>query len=190
MTSTPEHSPAPAILYRAALTPGIRALIVILLALAAPVPTVILILILVAALDAPDPFWMQVGTAAIVVILLLLGGFILVTIKGAWSAFIVSTAGITIRGIVRTVHIPWAEVAVIQLEQRVMYRGEAVVVTRSGSRIGSPVTSARFAMRRGESTYDHGPQLLHPAIPVRAAIDAHQRYLRGEFAAAAPPPPQ
>lgn len=187
MTRTPDSSYAPAILYRAALAPGIRVLIVVLLVLASLVPTAMLILILVAALDAPDPFWMLVGTASIVMILLLLVGFVFVTIRGAWSAFIVSTAGITIRGIARTVHIPWAEVAVIQLEQNLMYRGQAVVVTRSGSRIGSPVTSARFAMRRGESTYDHGPQLLHPAVPVRTAIDAHQRYLRGEFRSPATP---
>lgn len=43
------------------------------------------------------------------------------------------------------------------------------------------ITEARSAMRRGERTSDHGPGLRGAARPTRAAIDAHRRWLRGEF---------
>lgn len=172
---------APALLYRAALVPGIRVLILVLAALASLVPATLLCLVAVIAMTARRTTEILIAVGGAVVIASLLTFALVVIVRGAWSAFIVTTAGITVRGLLRTVRIPWAEVAVIQWERDLMRRGQAVVVTRSGQRIGSAVTSARFAMRRGESPFDHGPQLLHPAIPVRAAIDAHQRYLRGEF---------
>ncbi|MFC0673348.1 hypothetical protein [Brachybacterium hainanense] len=43
------------------------------------------------------------------------------------------------------------------------------------------ITTARFALSRGESTSDHGPDLLQPARPARAAIDVHRRWLRGDL---------
>lgn len=171
----------PVLLYRAAVVPGIRVLILVLAGLASMVPAAALCLAVAVAMSARDTTEILVAVGGAVVIASLLIGALVVIVRGAWSAFIVTTAGITVRGLVRTVRIPWTEVAVIQWERDLMRRGQAVVVTRSGQRIGSAVTSARFAMRRGESAFDHGPQLLHPAIPVRAAIDAHQRYLRGEF---------
>lgn len=171
----------PAVLYRAAVLPGIRVLILVLAALAAFAPALIMYVLIAAALDAQSGDAKPIAVIGAFVILALLIGVLIVIVRGAWSAFIVTTAGITVRGIARTVHVPWSDIAVIQVDPRHMHRGEAVVVRRDGTRIGSGVTAARYAIRRGESTFDHGPQLLHPARPVRAAIDAHQRYLRGEF---------
>lgn len=181
MTHVPADAEEPVVLYRAAVIPGIRVLILVLATVAAVVPAGMLVILVAAALDTSRPHVALFAWSGAAITLLLLTGFGIMVIRGARSAFIVTTAGITIRRLVRTVRIPWSDVGVIQVDPRHMHRGEAVVVRRDGTRVGSPVTAARYAMRRGESTFDHGPELLHPAIPVRAAIDAHQRYLRGEF---------
>ncbi|WP_129658125.1 PH domain-containing protein [Rothia halotolerans] len=100
---------------------------------------------------------------------------------GVRQSFTVTTLGITVVGQLRTRRIPWAEVRVVRISQRLMDRGAADVVLRDGTTVRSPITAARSAIRRGESTFDHGADLKSPARPARAAIEAHRRYLRGEF---------
>ena len=100
---------------------------------------------------------------------------------GQRPRFIVSTAGVEIRTPLRTRRIPWADVAIIEVDRGWTHQGQTVVVLHDGRRIGAPITEARSAMRRGERTADHGPGLRDPAIPTRAAIDAHRRWLRGEL---------
>lgn len=127
-------------------------------------------------LDGEGPHWWSVtfvvGASSVV-----LG----VAVLAQRPRFVVSTDGILVRGLVRTHRVTWPDVARVEVDQGTLMRGQTVVVTRSGTRVGSSITAASFALRRGESTYDHGPDLRHPAIPARAAIDAHQRYLHGEF---------
>lgn len=96
-------------------------------------------------------------------------------------SFTVSTAGITIRGYLRTVDLGWADIAAIEVDRGFWHLGRTVVVTRDGRRVGSMITEARSALRRGESTFDHGTDLTQPALPTRAAIEGHQRFLRGDF---------
>lgn len=181
MTDTPHRPHEPIVLYRAALLPGYRIFMTIFISVAALFPTLALVTITSATLEARTPLWMLIGSVAALVMLIVLVGLLFLAVRGARSSFTVTTAGICIKEIFRTTDIAWADVAVIQIDQALMQRGRAVVVTRDGNRTPSSITAARFAMRRGESTYDHGPELLHPAVPVRVAIDAHQRYLRGEF---------
>jgi hypothetical protein len=102
---------------------------------------------------------------------------------GLRQSFTVTTHGITVVGQLRTRRIPWARIRVVRVSQRLIDRGAADVVLHDGSTVRSPLTAARSAIRRGESAYDHGADLRSPARPARAAIEAHRRYLRGEFTA-------
>ena len=176
-----EDSPAPTVLYRASVLPWLRVLVLSLAGTFSAGPAVMVWAVTAAAMDASRPSSRIIGLCAAALILALLASFLFVIIRGALSAFVVSTSGVTVRGIFRTVHVPWHDVAVVQVDPRHTHRGQALVVRHDGTRVGAPVTAARYAMRRGESTFDHGPQLLDAAIPVRAAIDAHRRYLRGQF---------
>ena len=181
MPRTSDDSPAPTVLYRAAVLPGLRVLILSLVWTFSVGPAVVVWVVVASAMDASRPSLRIIGLCAAALILALLASVLFVIVRGTSSAFAVSTSGVTVRGIFRTVHVPWHDVAVVRVDTRHMHRGQVLVVRHDGTRVGSPVTAARYAMRRGESTFDHGPQLLDVAIPVRAAIDAHQRYLRGEF---------
>jgi hypothetical protein len=176
-----DDSPAPTVLYRAAVLPWLRVLVLSLVWTFSLGPAVMVWVVAASAMDASRPSSRIIGLCAAALILALLAGVLFVVVRGTSAAFVVSTSGITVRGIFRTVHVPWHEVTVVQVDPRYTHRGQALVVRRDGTRVGSPVTAARYAMRRGESTFDHGPQLLDAAFPVRAAIDAHRRYLRGEF---------
>lgn len=104
-----------------------------------------------------------------------------VLVLGQRPRFTVSTTGIEIRTLLRTHRIPWAEVAVVEVDTGWVHQGQTVVVLHDGRRIGAPITEARSAMRRGEHTSDHGPGFRGAAIPTRAAIDAHRTWLQGEL---------
>ncbi|EWS82960.1 hypothetical protein [Brachybacterium phenoliresistens] len=95
-------------------------------------------------------------------------------------AFEVRADGIVDRRYLGGRRIPWEEITVIEVDRSLMNRGGTVVVLHDGRRLRPAITNARFAMSRGESTSDHGPDLLQPARPARAAIDGHRRWLRGE----------
>ncbi|MGP9539657.1 PH domain-containing protein [Brachybacterium sp. AOP43-C2-M15] len=100
---------------------------------------------------------------------------------GQRPRFTVSTTGLEIRTPLRTRRLPWAEIAVVEVDHGWVHQGQTVVVLRDGRRIGAPITEARSARRRGERIADHGPGSREPAITTRAAIDAHRRWLRGEL---------
>lgn len=93
--------------------------------------------------------------------------------------FTVTTAGVVLRSFVRTHRIGWPQIAVVAVDTGWSQRGQTLLAPHDGRRLGSPITEARSAMRRGERTRDHGPDLMTPARPTRAAIDAHVRFLRG-----------
>lgn len=120
--------------------------------------------------------WIALALATPCVLVVLLAA-----VLGQRPRFTVSTAGVEIRTPLRTRRLPWSEVAIIEVDQGWVHEGQTIVVLRDGRRIGAPITEARSAMRRGERTTDHGPGLREAAIPTRAAIDAHRRWLRGEF---------
>ena len=104
---------------------------------------------------------------------------LVLALLGQRPRFAVTTAGVEIRTLLRTRRIPWADVAIIEVDRGWVHQGQTVVVLHDGRRIGAPITEARSAMRRGESVFDHGSDLMQPARPTRAAIDAHRWWLRG-----------
>jgi hypothetical protein len=164
---------SPAVLYRARPGPLIIALVVVLLS----VITLSLLGGLLLALLLPErPHW--VLAAVCLLIMVVLDALVLLLLR---PSFTVSTAGIVDRALLSTRRIPWSEIAAIEIEPAAMDRGATVIVRRDGRRVRSGLTSSRRALYRGESPFDHGPDLLHPARPTRAASDAHRRYLRGEF---------
>ncbi|WP_394214195.1 PH domain-containing protein [Brachybacterium vulturis] len=114
--------------------------------------------------------------AAALVMLVVLGGAIGLLLHPAFS---VTTRGMEVRGYLRTRRLDWPEVALVEIDRSLMNRGAVVIVTRDGRRVTIALTGSRFALYRGESTFDHGPDLLQPARPARAAIDTHRRWLHG-----------
>lgn len=118
---------------------------------------------------------------AVICGLLLVGLLVLIVLSMLGNSFAVTTRGIRLRTFGVPTFVPWVDVAAIEIEQRRNQRGATVVRRADGQRFRSAITGARYALRRGESTLDHGHDLLQPARPTRAAIDAHRRYLAGEF---------
>lgn len=114
--------------------------------------------------------------AVALMMLIVLGGAVGLLLR---PAFRVTTAGMEVRGYLSTHRLDWAEVAVIEIDRSLMNRGAVVIVARDGRRVTSALTGSRFALYRGESTFDHGADLLQPARPARAAIDTHRRWLHG-----------
>ncbi|EWS82962.1 PH domain-containing protein [Brachybacterium phenoliresistens] len=167
------HSPdphRPQVLYTVSLAWWMRLLsiaLALLLELAIGVP------VLLALLDG-DGRMMLAG----LIVLPLLLAVLVITLLANLQRFTVTTTGITIRGWLGRRRIPWDEVAVVEVDRSTLGRGATVVVTRDGRRVRSELTAARYALRRGESVSDHGPDLLQPARPTRAAIQAHQEHLR------------
>lgn len=95
--------------------------------------------------------------------------------------FTVSTSGLTIVNFFVTHRLAWHEVQVIRTSPDFFPRGATIVHTRDGRSLTALVTTANYAMWRGESYWDHGEDLRSGGRPVHAAIDAHRRYLAGEF---------
>lgn len=166
------RSPAPhrpQVLYTASLAWWMR---LVTIAVAAAVVLMIGIPIVAGLLAGAD----GMGLAALLALPALLA-VVVVTVLGNLQRFTVTTEGVHVRGWLRGVRIPWGEVAVVEVDRSVLGRGATVVVTHDGRRVRSELTAARSAVRRGESTSDHGPDLLQPARPTRAAIQAHREYL-------------
>lgn len=173
MTATIAH---PTVLYVARPAPWVRALLIGVGA--------ILVLMLgagaasLALADVASP-GMKLGALALVVPAVL--AILVVVTLGQRMRFTVTTQGIVVRTMLRTRRFPWEQIARIEVDPGMAHQGQTLVVLHDGRRVGAPITEARSAMRRGESTRDHGPRLTEPARPTRAAIDAHRRWLRGEF---------
>lgn len=123
---------------------------------------------------------------AVVVVLavcgLLFGAFLAWEVwRTARMAMNVTTAGIELRGMLRDHWIPWHEVAFVEQSRHWYWRRATSIVTTSGRPVVALVTSYQYLFFRGEpyDSVSRDPRI--PLIPTRVAIDAHQRYLRGEF---------
>lgn len=115
--------------------------------------------------------------------LALAGALLLSMWRSIRLAMVITTDGIAVRGHVRDHWIPWAEVAVIETSDHWYWVRATRIVTTSGRRVDPAVTAYQFLWARGES-YDavtRDPRI--PQLSTRIAIDAHRRYLRGEFGA-------
>ncbi len=135
------------------------------------------------ALADIDPPGLKLAALALVAPAVLV--VVVVVGLGQRPRFTVTTQGVVIRTLLRTRRLPWQHIARIEVDAGWVHQGQTLVVLHDGRRLGAPITEARSALRRGESTRDHGPDLSAPAVPTRAAVDAHRRWLRGEFGGSA-----
>lgn len=98
------------------------------------------------------------------------------------ARFVVTTTGIRSTGLLRSHDVTWPEIAVIEVDQAWPYQGRPVVVLHHGGSFSNRLLAHRYALLRGEGQAGvDASNAGGPSIPAAAAIDAHQRYLRGEF---------
>lgn len=170
----------PAPLYSVSLALWYRLLV---LGVSAIILAMLIVSLIMAVSGENGPLWGVVIPLLPLVVLLL----VLMT-RGLTQRFRVDPLGVELRGILRTHRIPWQQVAIVEVDRSFLHRGATVVVTRDGRRRRSELTAARWALRRGERTSDHGSSLTDPARPTRAAIAAHRDYLHRAANARSRPP--
>ena len=127
------------------------------------------------ALLAPERPMLLLAAAPLVP-LVLFGGMLLLILR---PAFTVTSRGVELRGCFSTRRVEWPEVRVVEIDRYWFNRGGVVIVTLDGRRLKSALTNSHSTLYRGESPYDHGPDLMHAARPARAAIETHRRWLHG-----------
>lgn len=94
-------------------------------------------------------------------------------------SFTVTTDGLEIRSFLVTRRIPWSDVSVIEQEEGYLWEGAVRVRLRDGRSHVGPLTDIRTGIMRRRPQLRPGPDGLYD--PARAAIDAHRRFLAGEF---------
>ncbi|GAA1486388.1 PH domain-containing protein [Brachybacterium fresconis] len=93
----------------------------------------------------------------------------------------VTTKGIEVRGFLRDHRVPWEQVMRVETSGHWYWRRATSIVTADGTCIVPIITAHQNLIFRGEP-YDataRDPRI--PQLPTRIAIDAHRRFLRGEF---------
>lgn len=161
------------ILYRAPLVNVGRILALVIVSVPALILLGIGVLLLVG--DSRNPLLLIVSIPPVLVVCALI-------VIATRLRFTVSTSGLTIVNYLVTHRFAWDEVQLIRTAQDFFLRGATTVITRDGRAVTAMVTSSNYALWRGESPWDHGSDLRAGGRPAQAAIDAHQRHLRGEFA--------
>ncbi|WP_374928755.1 PH domain-containing protein [Kytococcus sedentarius] len=116
-------------------------------------------------------------TAGMGAICLVLVGIMVWVVQSFRQRFDVTTEGIEMRGILRTVTVPWEEVARIEVDRRFFARGGVVVVTTRGRTHRPRMTWPRMALMRGETLAEVNRAWEWGSPPARAARAAHQEHL-------------
>lgn len=112
-------------------------------------------------------------------VVLLLGGLVLVSAR---QRFTVTTAGIEVVSYLSTRRLPWSQVRLIRVGPATLIAPRATeIVLADGSTVRPFATSMNYALWRGETPLAHGADGTAPTRCTLAAIDAHRRYLAGEF---------
>ena len=161
--------------------------------------------LLIAALTALAPVALLVAAvigsrqSAWTVALVIGGGFLYLAGSGAvlalaWRstsmAMVVTTTGIEVRGYWIRRWIPWDQIAMIESSTHWYWRRATCIHTHhtlsaNGERITAVVTAYQYIFWRNEPYDARARDPREHLAPTRAAMDAHRRYLRGEFSAAA-----
>ena len=96
--------------------------------------------------------------------------------------FTVTTAGIEVASYLSTRRLPWSQIRLVRVGPATLLAPRATeIVLADGSTVRPIATSMNFALWRGEMPLAHGPDGTSPTRCTIAAIDAHRRYLAGEF---------
>ncbi|MGP9747127.1 PH domain-containing protein [Brachybacterium sp. AOP29-B2-41] len=169
------HSGSPVILFRAPTRPWA---LVVATALSVVVLLPLAILLAVLGVVADSASGIVLGLVAGVLVLLL--GCLLVV--SARQHFTVTTAGIDVASYLRTRHLPWSSIRLVRVGPPTVFSPRATeLVLADGSTVRPFATSMNFALWRGETPLSHGADGTAPTRCTLAAIDAHRRYLAGEF---------
>jgi hypothetical protein len=179
-------APAPddrgAVLYTAQASEAFRILQLTALAVASMILLATAGMLLLVAL-APD--LEPLGRAALVVLAILLvlsaAPLLVLNFRAQRMAMRVRTRGIEVRGYLRDRWLPWEQIALIETGDHWYWRRATRIVMVDGERITPVVTSYQFLLLRGEPYDDAARDARVPQVPTRAAIDLHQRWLRGEL---------
>lgn len=103
--------------------------------------------------------------------------------RGTGMRMTLTSTGVEVRNLARH-WIPWEDVALVEPSRNWFWWDCATFRLHSGDQVRAKITADRFILMRGEPM----PRLDEraPSRPTLIAIDAHRRFLRGEFSAAAP----
>jgi hypothetical protein len=170
------------LLYSACLPKALNVAMLVSFGIGAPMLLGILGLFITLALAAADSAANVAVIGVLAVLgLLLIGLYLLSGWRGSRMAMNVTTAGIEVRGYWRDHWIPWPQVARIEQSTHWYWRRATCIVTQSGQRIIPILTAYQYLLFRGEpyNATTRDPNALQ--LPTRIAIDAHRRFLRGEF---------
>lgn len=112
-------------------------------------------------------------------VVLLIGGLLVVSAR---QRFTVTTTGIEVASYVSTRRLSWSKVRLVRVGPATFLAPRATeIILSDGSTVRPPATSMNFALWRGETPLAHGADGTTPTRCTLAAIDAHRRYLAGEF---------
>ena len=171
----PDLRSEPAVLFRAPRRPWALLVAIVLFVLVIAPMSIALVLIGVRTAD-PLPLAILVGAALLV---LLIGA--LMVLSGRQS-FIVTTTGIIVASYLTTRRGPWHDVQLVRVGPATLRAPRATeLLLRDGSTVRPFATSMNFAIWRGETPLAHGADGTAPTRCTLAAIDAHRRFLAGEF---------
>lgn len=165
----------PVVLFR---TPERPWSLIVAIALAVLVLLPLAILVAVLGATSGSTAGIVLGLVAGLLILLVSCMFV-ITMR---QRFTVTTAGIEVASYLATRRVPWSQIRLVRVGPATFLAPRATeIVLTDGSTVRPPATSMNFALWRGEMTTAHGADGTSPTRCTLAAIDAHRRYLAGEF---------
>lgn len=167
-------------LYRAEFPVAARLFYVLPLGILLAVTLMTAFLLSAALASDPGP-----GAVAVISVLFLLGLGALVAVVFLWfrgtsMRMVLTTTGIEVRSLGRH-WIPWHDVASIESSSHWYWSGTTVIRRSAGAPVMAKITAHRFSLLRGAPWPDRDPATAPRDTLI--AIDAHRRYLRGEFTA-------
>lgn len=166
---------APAVLFRAPARPWAFALALVL-AVVLLIPLAVLLGVLGTASGSGTGTVLGIGAGLVV---LLVGGLMVVSAR---QRFTVTAAGIEVVSYLSTRRLRWSDIRLIRVGPASPLSPRATkIVLSDGSSVRPFATSMNYALWRGETPYAHGVDGTAPTRCTLAAIDAHRRYLAGEF---------
>lgn len=165
----------PAVLFRAPQRPWA---LVVTVALFFVVMVPIAVAFVLIGIRTAEPLGLAIFVGA-ALLMLLIGALMVVSGR---QSFTVTTAGVDVASYVVTRHIPWADVRLVRVGPATVLSPRATeLLLRDGSTVRPFATSMSYALWRGETPFAHGADGTAPTRCTLAAIDAHRRYLAGEF---------
>jgi hypothetical protein len=169
-----------ALLHESSLSRVLRILQLVALVIGAVIMLLTLALFAALLIAVAESAAAYVAVALILVACLAPVGLLALCVRrGMRLAMRVSTGGIEVRGYLRD---HWEQVARVETSDHWYWRRATRIVTTDGRRVDAVVTSYQFLVFRGEAYDDTARDPRIPQLPTRIAIDAHRRFLRGEFA--------